>query len=219
MGLWRSRQQEDEEEEQQQQQQQSSPLPPVVLDMQCFNDNSNEYIVKEVCVVELNTDTLLLHHIVKPPCEREILNLVKQRESYWVTKHCHGLEWDQGDIKYYPLIDKLRVLLHNRSMIYVKGEQKKSYVLKYLFPNANSSSIVVDVFDIGCPSLSNPVTADNQLRCAKHKSVRHKCALFNCTLLKAWIKRYFEEEEVGEDVVGVGEEKVQPVHSNICILL
>lgn len=200
-------------------QQQQQLLPPVVLDIQCFKDNNNEYIVKEVCVLDITTNTILLHHIVKPPCDRDFLSAAKQRETYWLTKHCHGLEWDQGDIKYYTLIDKLRVCLHNRSIIYVKGLQKKRYVLKYLVTNTNSTVNVIDVFEIGCQSLNTVFnTTDNQIRCIKHKTVRHKCALSNCTLLKAWIKNYFQEEEEEEEQQEKQKEE-QPVHSTVCVLL
>ena len=145
--------------------------------------------------MELDSDTLLLHHIAKPPCDRDFLSADKQRETYWLTKHCHGLEWDQGDIQYYPLIDKLRTCLINRPIIYVKGLKKKQYVEKYLMINVKSvaSTVrVIDMSDIGCLSLGKVPTdarvKSNQLRCGRHKTPRHKCALANCTLLKAWFK-------------------------------
>ena len=172
-------------------------LPPVVLDIQCFQDNTDEYIVKEVCVVDINSDTLLLHHIVgpPPPCDY-VMTAKKRRETYWLTKHCHGLEWHQGanDIQYAALFDKLRTCLHNRSVIYVKGLKKKQFVEKYLLvkESAATTTRVIDMHDIGCQSLdkvlSPPQLSVSLLRCGQHKSARHKCALANCTLLKAWLK-------------------------------
>ena len=71
---------------------------------------------------------------------------------------------------------------------------------KYLLVKESSSSTrVIDMHDIGCQSLdkvlSSPSTPPpppqlsvSLLRCGQHKSPRHKCALANCTLLKAWLK-------------------------------
>lgn len=98
----------------------------VVLDIQCFKDNNNEYIVKEASVIEVSSGTLLLHHIARPPFDRDSLSEEKLRESYWLVKHCHGLEWDQGDIPYHVLIEKLRTCLTAHSTIFVKGCEKKA---------------------------------------------------------------------------------------------
>lgn len=76
---------------------------PIILDFQCFKDNNNDYILKEVCALEVHSGTLLMHHIVKSPFNRDFLTQAKLRESYWLTKHCHGLEWDHGDIWYHVL--------------------------------------------------------------------------------------------------------------------
>jgi len=160
----------------------------VVVDIQCFNDNANEFIVKEASVVDVTTGTLLLHHIAKAPFDRDYLTDDKLRESYWQTKHCHGLDWDQGDILYHVLIDKLTCCLENRSIVYVKGLKKKQFVTDTLL-NGMSSVVVVDLGDIGCGSLAsiNNLLSINQTRCGHHKRVQNRCALANVTLLRSWL--------------------------------
>jgi len=160
----------------------------VVLDIQCFNDNTNEFIVKEASVVDVATGTLLLHHIVKPPFDRAFLTDDKLRESYWLTKHCHGLDWNQGDIPYHVLIDKLMCCLAQRSIVYVKGLKKKQFVTNTLLPTS-STVTVVDLGDIGCSSLFtiNNLLSINQTRCGHHKCVKNRCALSNVTLLRSWL--------------------------------
>ena len=151
--------------------------------------------MKEACVVDITTNSILLHHIAKPPCARDFLSPNKQRESYWVTKHWHGLEWDQGDIKYNTLLDELRTCLQHRSIIYVKGLEKKKFVLQFLVKNDTMD--VIDTLEIGCPALNktSEPSANTVLRCDQHKSAWHKCALANCSLLRAWLNHYFEEGE------------------------
>lgn len=163
----------------------------VVLDIQCFKGNRNELLVKEASVVEVDSGTLVLHHVAQPPYDRDTLTQDKLRESYWLVKHCHGLEWNSGDIPYYVLLDKLRACLTYRSVIYVKGVEKKEYVMnKLITPVAGRSPpIVLDMMEIGCESLSTVANllSANILRCGRHRNTNHRCALANCTLLRGWL--------------------------------
>jgi len=179
----------------------SEATVPVVLDIQCFTDDNNEFIVKEASVLDVTTGTLLLHHIARPPFDRDHLSDDKLRESYWQTKHCHGLTWNQGDIPYYVLIEKLRACLRHRSTVYVKGLKKKQYVSRHLVegvvaPPMTLSQIniapeteIVDMADIGCSSLATigNLLSISQIRCGHHKSTRHRCALANTSMLRGWL--------------------------------
>lgn len=190
----------------------SSVSNVVVIDLQCFKNNNNEFIVKEVCVLDVNTGKVLQHHVTQPPFDQErFLNRAKQRENYWLTKHHHGLDWNSGDIAYHDMIDRLRDCLAQCSVIYVKGPEKKSFVMSTLLPasgvddvdTSTSSTLpfyispslpsptVIDMSDIGCASLTsidnNSLLSACKIRCNHHKGVRHRCALSNCTLLRSWL--------------------------------
>lgn len=171
---------------------------PVILDIQCFKDNNSKFIVKEASVLEVDTGTLLLHHIAQAPYARDVLTQDKLRESYWMSKHCHGLEWDQGDIPYHVLLDKLRSCLANRTLIYVKGVEKQDFVYQNLLTPAYgyADTEVVDMMDIGCGSLASigNILSHNVLRCGRHKNTTTRCALANCTLLRSWLLLTAKEE-------------------------
>ena len=160
----------------------------VLLDIQCFKDNNNDYLLKEASVVNVNTGTLLLHHIARAPFDRDLLSEDKLRESYWLTKHCHGLDWNRGDISYYLLMDKLRSCLARRSIIYVKGSQKKDFVQRHLVTDS-TLTVVIDMSDIGCGSLesTNNLLSSTSIRCGRHKSEQSRCALTNCIVLRSWL--------------------------------
>lgn len=157
----------------------------VVMDMQCFKDSDNDFLVKEVCVVDVTTGTLLMHHIARPPFDRCLLFTDRLRENYWLTRHCHGLEWDQGDISYVALLDKLRSCLLHRPVIYVKGSQKRTFVTRHLITEP-AATVVQDMGDLGCGSLNGPRTYQT-LRCRHHKNPLNRCALHNCIILRGWL--------------------------------
>lgn len=161
---------------------------PIIVDFQCFKNNDNEFILKEVCVLEAVSGTLLMHHIVKPPFDRDLLTDEKLRESYWLTKHCHGLNWDQGDIHYNVLEDKLRSCISKRSTVYVKGDQKKEFVRCTLITDFCTTN-VIDVSDSGCGSIKsiNNLLSTNTVRCRHHKTIDTRCALSNCISLRSWL--------------------------------
>jgi hypothetical protein len=157
----------------------------VVLDMQCFRDSDNDFLLKEVCVIDVTTGTLILHHIARPPFNREFLTSERLRESNWLTRHCHGLEWDQGDIAYVALLDRLRSCLLHRPVVYVKGSQKREFVKRHLISDP-AATTVQDMGDLGCGSLNGPLSYQ-AVRCRHHKSALNRCALHNCIVLRGWL--------------------------------
>lgn len=163
-------------------------VSPIIVDFQCFKDNNNDYLLKEVCVLEADSGTLLMHHIAKSPFEQDFLSEEKLRENHWLTKHCHGLEWNQGDIWYHVLEDKLRACIAKRPLVYVKGAEKKEYLRRNFITDFCTTN-VIDFKDIGCGSLAsiNNLLSTNALRCCHHKTVHTRCALSNCVALRGWL--------------------------------
>lgn len=175
----------------------TSKVSSVVLDIQCFKDNDNEFIVKEASVVDLATGTLLLYHVALPPFDRGLLSEEKLRESYWLSKHCHGLDWNRGDIPYQVMMDQLRVCLSGRAVIYVKGLEKKIFVTKRLLDSTllptcrsiHTPPVIIDISDYGCGSLSSlsNLLSASTVRCGQHNSVWTRCALANSVQLRSWL--------------------------------
>lgn len=160
----------------------------IVLDIQCFKNNQNSFIIKEITAINLESGTLLFHHIVCPPYERRLLSPDKLRECYWLTQNFHGLEWHSGDIPYDVILEKIRDLFNITSSfpltVLVKGCEKREFI-KSLVPEYCN---VVDMETLGCQSLdslSNLFTNDT-LRCTHHKYNTHRCSLSNTVNLRKW---------------------------------
>lgn len=81
--------------------------------------------------MEMDSGTLLMHHITKSPFSRGFLTQRKPRESYWFTKYCQGLKYDQGDISYHVLEGKLRAYIAKRPIAYVKDVEKIICKMKF----------------------------------------------------------------------------------------
>lgn len=158
----------------------------VVLDIQCFKDNNGCFIIKEIAVIDADTGSLLFHHIVCPPYDRRLLTAEKLRESHWVTKYYHGLDWCHGDIPYPVLMEKIKTTFTSISLVFVKGQEKADFIRTVLPRQCN----VIDLEHLHCNSLdvlSSLFTTDT-LRCKNHKAIDHKCALSNCVNLRKWYK-------------------------------
>lgn len=158
----------------------------IVLDIQCFKSNLNAYIIKEITAINLTSGIILFHHIVCPPYDHKLLSQEKLRESYWLTKYFHGLEWCSGDVPYDVILEKIRDLFSNKkpSTVLVKGGEKAEFI-KSVIPDYCK---VIDLDSLGCQSLeslSNLFTIDT-LRCNHHKSVNHRCSLSNTVNLRRW---------------------------------
>jgi len=156
----------------------------VVLDIQCFKDNDNGFIIKEISAVVVDTGVLLFHHIVCPPYDRRLLSADKLRENNWLTKHFHGLEWHQGDISYVDLLQKLKITLALTSLVFVKGKEKADFIATIL----PQHFIVIDLESLHCQSLStlNTLFLQDTMKCCNHKASDHKCALTNSLNLRKW---------------------------------
>lgn len=163
----------------------------VVIDIQCFKDNDNEFIIKEATVMDLMTGSLLLHNIALPPYDRSVLSDDRLRESYWASKHCHGLEWEQGDIPYHVLMDRLRACLSQRKVIYVKGLEKKRFIKNHLLSNLLlPRPSVIDIAVYGCQSLTTIGTllSADTIRCGQHKnSHKDRCSLAHTGVMRSWL--------------------------------
>lgn len=68
-------------------------------------------IVKEATVVGVDSGTVPVHRVTRLPFARHWLALERRRESCWLQKYYHGIDWDVGDVSYEVLITILRTCL------------------------------------------------------------------------------------------------------------
>lgn len=156
----------------------------IVLDFQCFKSNLNNFIIKEISAISVESGILRFHHIVCPPYNQKLLSPEKLRECYWLTKHYHGLEWNNGDVPYDIVLEKITDLSTDPITLLVKGHEKMKFI-KSIVPDYFT---VLDMDLLGCQSLDtlNSLFTNDTLRCAHHKNTSTRCSLSNAVNLRKW---------------------------------
>lgn len=97
----------------------------IFIDLQGFRGNHNNFIVKEVAMV---TDHDYFSFIVKPPFHISKLTKDKRRQTHWLTKHFHGLRWEDGTVPYNNLKHIFYRNTKDICRIYVKGMVKQEWL-------------------------------------------------------------------------------------------
>lgn len=169
-------------------------VPPncVIMDIQCFKNNFNEFIIKEVTGIDMESGCLLFHHIAKPPFSHSLLSREKIKEINWLTNNHHGLEWEDGDIDYDTLFKIIKTNLTTTYTVLVKGCEKRQFIQTFV----PEGCTVVDLDSVGCDSLKslNNLYTDETLRCIHHRQVKHMCSLSNSLNMRRWFSSYSKNE-------------------------
>ena len=143
-----------------------------ILDIHCFKNSYNNFIIKEAVAIDVDSGCLLFHHIVKPPYAQRVLPKDKRREANWLTNNFHGLKWQDGDLPFNDIYDKIKNCFSSATTVFVKGEEKKEFI-RTLVP---SHCTVVDLQLLGCPSIKvlNNMLGNDTLRCRYHITLSHR---------------------------------------------
>lgn len=154
-----------------------------IVDLQGFQIPINEFVVKEIAVMDTNSEYYATH-LFEPPCTWNSLPPKYKCTNKWLTRNYHNLIWDSGYFPYESLKLVLESMLQNASCVYVKGLEKKTFLQKIL----NNKFHIIDVSDVNCPSLKK-LNLDKFLKCSNHcdMSMKYQCALRNVQLLRSWI--------------------------------
>lgn len=157
-----------------------------ILDIQGFKSVNNEYIVKELAIVSTDESVYELQ-LFKPPCDFNELPDHLQKQVVWLENQFHGLFWSSGTRNYNELKDVIRGLNLN-GVIYVKGIEKKEFVMKVLSPDVAIN--IVNIEDMNCPNLDilkqmcNPKVLKP---CAFDHKDKH-CAYVNAHVILHWLR-------------------------------
>jgi len=152
-----------------------------VVDIQAFLDDHNEFIVKELTIVDVQTKAMQ-HWIFKPPYSFRCLQNGSQRTNRWLSKYYHKLDWTLGDVSYSQLPIILEYLNRNYCIIFVKGEKKKKLLERHC-----PDSLVLELEKYGCGCLRN-LSPKNHTSCLYHNEKNKKvCTLYRATGLVEWI--------------------------------
>lgn len=157
--------------------------PIVYVDIQGFREYRHRFIVKEFCLLD---DEDIFHAIVKSPYSFKTLKEYYRRQAEWVTRFCHGLTFDCGDITIDQLCEQVYPRIKDKCII-VKGPQKIQW-LKYIFRKCGDIQ-VCDVDEVG--EIPNECSGKIYDICNYHNELFGwkpcRCALATVLKLKEYI--------------------------------
>jgi len=159
-------------------------LPPAVylIDFQAFQHGTEDYTVKEMCIIDVSKPTRPFHTLYLPPCCWYELSREQKRTYYYQTRSLHKLNWDEGYTKFCREClqrDMERWLFGSSnpvlSVFYVMGQQKKEY-LQRLLPHYNFVNYQ-DAFNVN--SWADLPEAPPTARCP-HRDHGDYCSVKKC---------------------------------------
>ena len=108
-----------------------------VIEMQNYRGNNNEYIVKELAILDLSTD-IVNYFLLKPPFPLEWLDQKSLKTYKWLFNYFHHIPWHGGFTTYRELKNILKHYCSQYDTIYTTGLEKANW-LKLL-----TTSTVID---------------------------------------------------------------------------
>lgn len=149
----------------------------IFVDVQGFKDTQNNFIIKELAILnQENTQTFL----VKPPYPFQYLSIEEKKQVRWIEAN-RGYFWSEGYIDYREF-RRIIIPYLNKKKVLTKGTEKIKWI-KDLCENCE----IINVGEKGCPNflkLYNDYEKPNvNLNCVHHKKM---CALKNILCLKKW---------------------------------
>lgn len=151
-----------------------------VVEFQCFVDDCNNYIVKELAIFDLKYYAAS-HWIFKPPSHPLVIRSKTVRTNCWLSKNYHRIRWEQGDISYRSLPDILHDVDLNYKYVFVKGQQKKDFLLGFLH-----SCEIINIEEYKCPRVDK-MESLQITPCITHKDLKLMCSYYRSHILAQWV--------------------------------
>lgn len=167
---------------------------PIFVDLQGFVVNE-KFVAKEVAVLRNGAE--LTHHIFRPPMSWDLLTRAEKSRACWLTSNHHQLKWNDGHVNYGSMKRLIRDAVCRESSpdsairIYVKGHEKKKWLIEILGNVADDRDVAVSVETIDADyediNRLETLNASRAFRCGYHAK---NCALENaCKLHDWWFER------------------------------
>lgn len=149
----------------------------LVVDVQGFKNNRNEFILKEFAFCALDCTQVFL---IKPPYTFSKLTDEEKRIITWVESN-YGIYWNQGHIDYREFRRIVKPILNNK-LVLVKGNEKTKWIREL-----STQCQILDIESKGCPNL-NILKSQYTINCNNYNCFSHKklCALSNVICIKKW---------------------------------
>lgn len=143
-----------------------------IIEFQSFIGNLDEFIVKELVIMNLETN-VVNYFLFKPPHGFKKLSIKAQKTNNWLTRHFHMINWNEGFTQYKELDNIMYHYCQQYGTIYTTGLKKCQFISQY------TTDKVVNLL-IGKQSDFN---VGNGF-CTSVKNEQHKIA--NCALVKTY---------------------------------
>lgn len=149
----------------------------VIVDVQGFKTEYNEFIPKEIAI---QFDNQILVLLIKPPYPFYNLTKKERLQVAWIEKN-RGILWNEGYVPYFNYKFLILDFIKHKK-IFAKGYEKVMW-LKVILENKN----VYNLEESSCPSLETLYkkysTSSDIQSCVYHSNI---CALKNVTCLRKW---------------------------------
>lgn len=170
-----------------------------IVDLQGFQSNENEYVLKELYFSIFNYNTGIIendtsqHHTFKKPFDWVHLDRGHRANALWLATFHHGFYWNDGEKNYGEIENCIKPLLRSNLVIYVKGLQKIHWFRALCQNNINNLD-VRNIEDLNCNIKLSEETykISNSLHCGKHRKIT-SCARQNVEILKNWLREHPHE--------------------------
>lgn len=155
---------------------QNNNAPILIVDLQGFQYNNSDFILKELATMHCNTNQQS-HYVFKPPQSFSTLARGEQAQYRWLENHYHGLRWSNGHTHLSDLPNILSRLCTENVVIVCKGRMKKDFLQHYLPQNK-----IINLDD--CPIRLPSLKLLDVPKCLEHVKEQHNhCALTNVSFL------------------------------------
>lgn len=161
----------------------------IIIDVQGFFLD-NKFIAKEICIFEHNQT--IKKFIIYPPCKFSSLSLKEKITNNWLTKHFHGLRWNDGNIIFKEFNDYLNKFIKKQEnlTIFVKGCEKQKWIKQLIEEDIN----IINLDDANCSNICNLYKNNLHMKiCSYHKQhPNYRCAEKNVILLSQFINVFLK---------------------------
>lgn len=150
-----------------------------IVDFQAYKKPINDFVIKEIAILNINEEEDTKLYILKPPFEWNLLPTKYKVENKWLENHYLNKKWSDGAVEYGDLVNILKKLSEAKT-VYVKGSQKYEWLKKYLN----------NVYNLETSNMLNlaELRKLNVFRCNDYTCKKHNlsCALCNVNVIFLW---------------------------------
>lgn len=135
----------------------------LVVDIQGFKIENNEFIVKELAGYD---GVKMCHYIFKPPYPLKLLSPDIEKQVTWLTRNHHCIKWNDGFTPLHMFGQIIQNLTSEADYVYIKGNEKANYIRHFI------SKPVLELAEQ--PTLKKSIP-----KCFYHSNKKCMCALTN----------------------------------------